>query len=250
MDKFLHDGMNISSETNGGIASGGSLVLCLFVYFIASALFLGVLGAPPEPPVRGPYSYVITMIILILSGVLFSFLFLYVFDATRLCHQFIVNVTEQKHEWPENSLLDFLDKDKRDHWAEQKKLLSEWRTVLLVAKRTDAVGKLIFYPLIVGIVIYIARHSYFDNWNTTIPVLVILMLGVLITWICALIQRFDAEHLRNASISRLKEQKMVILCYKDHEDITKQIDHAIEDIKFLGQGAFVPFPNNPSFALS
>jgi hypothetical protein len=219
----------------------------LFVYFIASSLFLGVLGAPPEPPVRGPYSYTITMIILILSGALFSFLFLYVFDATRLCHQFMVNVAEKRHYWPKESLLDFLDEEQPDRREEQKKLLSEWRTVLLVAKRTDAVGRLIFYPLIVGIVVFIARHSYFDNWNTTIPILVILMVGVLVTWICALIQRFDAEHLRNASISRLKEQKMAILYRKDLDDITRQIDHAIEDIKFIKQGAFAPFSQQPVF---
>ncbi|HLZ19333.1 MAG TPA: hypothetical protein VKO67_06955 [Smithellaceae bacterium] len=217
------------------------------VYFVTTGLFLSVLGPLPNLPVRGVYSYWITMIIFFLSTFFFSVLFLYIFDVTRLCHQFIVNVTEKYHEWPEESLQRFLEGSKQNYRQEQIMVFSEWQTVYLVAQRTEAVGGLIFYPSIITVIMFAARHSYFDNWNTTIPLAVILLIGVMITWICALIQRTDAEKFRKASILRLKEQQMRVILRKDLQDLKSQIDYTIEDIQSIKRGAFLPFSQHPVF---
>ncbi|MEN6623190.1 MAG: hypothetical protein ABFD50_16785 [Smithella sp.] len=222
-----------------------ALICLVLICFITSLFpFFCVL---PEPPVRGTYSYWITQVIFYFSIISFSSLFLYVFDATRLCHRFIMNITNKKYEWPKKSLEKYLDNNEQQLHEEQEKFLSEWLTVNLVAQRTKAVGRLIFYPLIIWIIMYFACHSYFDNWRTTIPLAVILTSGVIITWVCALMLRFDAEHLRKKSILRLKEQKILLLLRKDAQDIKNQIDKTIEDIQSIREGAFVPFSQHPVF---
>jgi len=221
-------------------------VACL-LYFATSLLILNVSNTYPAPPVRGYYSFWITQFIIAFSVVLFSVLFLYVFDATRLCHQMIITLTEKSHVWPALSLEKYLVINERDRQDEQVKLLSEWLTVHLVVQRTKTIDGLIFYPLIVAILMFLARHSYFDNWNTTITLAVILTISVLITWICALILRFDAERFRKAVIKRLKQQQMRLLLGKDTHEINNQIDHVIADIQSIQEGAFVPLSQHPVF---
>ncbi|MBU1053600.1 MAG: hypothetical protein KKC46_07200 [Proteobacteria bacterium] len=238
------------------------VAISFIIYFISCRFILEAFGFPSSP-VRGDYSYRITYIILMAAIISFSWLFLYVFDLTRLCHQFIVNATENKPIWPPASIKECSYgiyenichlpdnkqvQEKREKILEEQKIfLSEWMLVNIVAKRTKAVGKLIFYPLISWVVIYIARHSYFDDWNTTIGLTVIMTGSVAITWMCALMQRYDAENLRKASVSRLKEQQMRIIFSKELEDLKSQIELVIKEIQAIREGAFSPFFQHPVF---
>jgi hypothetical protein len=119
--------------------------------------------------------------------------------------------------------------------------------VHLVARRTEVVGQLIFYPLIVWTILFFARHKYFDNWNTTLGLAIVMTIGVLITWTCALMLRFAAEKLRKTSILRLRDQQVLVIADNKSDDLKKLIEYAIDDIKSIQTGAFAPFSQHPVF---
>ena len=128
----------------------------------------------------------------------------------------------------------------------QVEIGNQLAVIRLIAKRTAAVGKMIFYPFIVWLVMFVSRFEYFDNWKTPYGLAVVISLGALYAWACTFLLRQSAERARTCALERLKELKSGVLTDgAPSQDLLKYLDFAIDEVESIKEGAFAPFTQHP-----
>jgi ABC-type transport system involved in multi-copper enzyme maturation permease subunit len=210
------------------------VIIMVISYLLFCALI--VTFDMPVSPVRGTITSAIDKILVAFSVISFVALLSYVFDVTRRCRKFIVAVSNEC--------------SKRSHEKSDKALREQINDQLtfvrLIAMRTDAVGKLIFYPFIVWLVMFISRFDYFDNWRTPLGLAVVISLGALYAWTSAFLLRQSAESARTCVADHLKD--LLFFTLKDkkpNSDRIKQIESVLGEVRSIKQGAFAPFTQHP-----
>jgi hypothetical protein len=124
--------------------------------------------------------------------------------------------------------------------------IKEWVLIQLVAKRTDAVGKLIFYPFIVWFIMFISRINLFDNWPTPVGLAIVLTISVILAWSCAFLLRRSAEAARAGAVRRLKEDLASMYFHgRPDEERIRRIEFALKEVTEIRAGAFAPFMQHP-----
>ncbi len=160
----------------------------VFCYFVIS------FSGPPVIHARGWLTRSISFAVIVIAVALFIFLSFYVLDVTRCCRNFIDTASKR-----------FMER----HIAStgihaRKQVEEEWVLIRLIAMRTEEVGKLIFYPFIVWLFLFVSRSHYFDNWPTPVGLAVVICLGAMLAWICAFLLRRSAERARTRVVSLLE----------------------------------------------
>lgn len=196
-------------------------------------------------PVRGNYSRQIDFVMLILTIFSFYWLTFYVFDVTRLCRRFVnlmvLRNKEHQAQWSRQSLGQFTQKVDR---AEEG--LKYLMFVRLIAKRTEAVGKLIFYPFIVLVISLVARSHYFDNWRAPMGLLAFIAgLALIYTWSCALTLRRQAERTRDYIIDHLSQKLIRVMADDPQQPRVAQLQFVLSEVKATQRGAFAPLLQQP-----
>jgi hypothetical protein len=124
--------------------------------------------------------------------------------------------------------------------------MEEWMLVHLVAKRTEAVGGLIFYPFIVWVGMFLSRLNYFDNWQMPVGLGIVISMGALLAWSSAFVLRRSAEKLRASALHRLRMHLARVVNARERDDgLESRIEFAIKDILEVRDGAFAPFTHQP-----
>ena len=210
-------------------------VIIIATFYLLFCLLIVSLDWPVSP-VRGTITPVIDRILLAVSVISFVTLLSYVFDVTRCCRNFIVAVSKQCSK---------KSHDQADV-PTQEQIDNQLTAVRLIAKRTDTVGKLIFYPLIVWLVMFVSRFDYFDNWRTPFGLAVVVSMGALYAWTSAFLLRRSAEGARTCVVESLKDLLFLTLKKdKPNPDRIKQIESVLDEVKSIKQGAFAPFAQHP-----
>ena len=125
-----------------------------------------------------------------------------------------------------------------------QKDLPEWLGIQFIAKRTEAVGRLIFYPFIVLFLMIVSRNSFFDHFDW--PISLLLLFGLLAAYaiVCVITLRNSAEKARKQAIRQLKEKLIVVQAAGD-ENKAKPITYTLAEIAAIEGGAFAPFSQHP-----
>ena len=114
-----------------------------------------------------------------------------------------------------------------------------WSMDLLV-RCTDLVGPVVVLPLILMVLLLLARSTLFEGWNWTPPLVAFHVgLGVYVLFIAIAFQR-EASHARAAVLDRLREAR---LGAEDGE--STEIENVMEYIRSRRDGAFVPWTQHP-----
>jgi hypothetical protein len=210
----------------------------VIIIAISYLLFCGLIVTfdVPVSPVRGTITSVIDKILVMVSVISFVALLSYVFDVTRCCRKFI---TMASNECSRKS------NDQPDAPV-QVQIDDQLTLIRLIAIRTDRVGKLIFYPFIVWLVMFVSRFDYFDNWRTPLGLALVISLGALYAWGCAFLLRQSAEGARTCALGRLK--KLLFDTLKEENpnpERIKQMESVLDEVKSIRQGAFAPFTQHP-----
>ena len=233
-------------------------ITCVSVIYFVICCFIIYLFGFPNNPVRGGFSRVVNIVLLILTIPSFLFLTFFVLDTIMLCQGFIDHFVQKQPQWNIDSLKQFAQQWLKDpgqfpqnptQWERDKteEALSEWMLVLLIARRTDVVGKLIFFPFIVWSLIIISRLHYFDNWRTPLGLVIVISVSAVLAWIYAVNLRRSAEKLRTAVIDRLDQQLVGI--YADDPDNKTDvtcIQHVLSEVKAIKTGAFASYVQQPA----
>jgi hypothetical protein len=236
------------------------LVPRVLVFTCLAATVILILGVPNIPH-RGNVSWVVDRVLLLFSVYCMIFLVFFVLDVTTLSLRLIHNLKGPRTIWPKglvrrleckrskegNSRVDWatkLAKGSEDDSSEESYGLSEWLDIKFIASHTQAVGKLIYYPFIILLVMIVARNRYFDNWNFPISLTIVFLLYFVHAIGCGIMLRLEAEKARSMALDRLGKE-LVEATGDGDKRRTKQLEVMIEQVKSIREGAYSPFTENP-----
>lgn len=231
------------------------LLISVFVVLVPAGPLLDY--AFPQPassldfafaaPCRGSGCYTTVNLVLVLSAFAMIGLMLYLINATRLCVEWIENMAQNmadnKLEWPPR----LLDKEVKSRSA-SKENLNQCLVIDLIARRTDILGNLFYYPFIILFLMGMSHHSYFDNWDLQTWLLVLFLGygGLVFSAIMSL--RKSAARAKRKAIEQLENKLATHSDQTSHEKRNReQIAGAIGWIEHNHEGAFIPLSKHPVF---
>jgi hypothetical protein len=201
-------------------------------------------GGDLHQPVRGELLWRVNIILVCAAVLAFSVLAFMTIDAALNCRRFIVEISERASEYSAAT---------RRHFSRQLggidlQYLDEWIDLQLIAELTERVGRLVYYPTIILLLLMIARNSVWDAWTWPAYLIVIFALNfglalasVIILQRAARDAKRKAEESLDRKVKRLRAQTA-----PSHDDNNaKQAEQLLADMRLLRRGAFVPFWENP-----
>jgi len=210
------------------------ILFALYSIFILAILHL---FPQPPPPARGDLAFSIDKIVFYLAGAGLLLLSFYVVDAIQLNSNFIRMFGREVTNWGRR----VVDRSHRSPPLDEEEL-SAYHEIFFVARRTQAVAPLIWYPLLVLTLLVVARSSFFDNW--TWPASLVLIWAVTAAWALgsAILLRRAAEQLRETALNDLRRFRLL-----GREVAAKRetFDELIAEIRDLKTGAFAPLTDQP-----
>jgi len=231
-----------------------SLIFCIF----GLALYMIDL---PNVPYRGGASLLANYLALLFSATVFIVLGMVVLDATWRSVDLITRLTKYTSVWPKKTLRRFdleegistpeaveLAKLRDELGKHDKYYLNEWIDIQFIAAHTKEIGKLVYYPAIILILMIFARSKIFDNWNIPLGLVLIFLSSAGLTLICALYLRRTAERARQA-VSRQISSMLIGLSSRPGEaarTLEKQACIALKQIQEINEGAFLPLVQEPA----
>jgi hypothetical protein len=213
------------------------IIPLLIIYLVVCGLIIGFFGQPTTP-VRGDISQYFNLRILLAAIISFLFLSFFVFDATSHCRRFVTLFLGKEPLWGPRLLARF-----RGRVGLEDAELGDWMLIQLIARDTEVVGRLIFYPFIVWFVIFLSRMRYFDNWRTPIGLAIVISMSAVLAWSCAFMLRRTAESIRTDVLERLS-RKIHAAKPRDQEH-QESVQRLFEEVKGMRMGAFAPYYQNP-----
>ena len=209
------------------------------VYFGLCGTFIALTGRP-NVPFRGDWSGQASELITRgLAVPLLIILIFWVVDATRLSGELTAALSSCKTRWPKATL---------EHFGSRLNLLpslvSEWLDIQVIARHSVAIGRLVYAPVIVIVLMIASRASYFDNWAFPLGLSLVICVSVLYSLYCGATVRRSAEAARSAALRRY-QGALIQSKGADSRQSSAQIRLLIDEIANLRVGAFVPFSQQP-----
>jgi hypothetical protein len=208
-----------------------------FVLYVLAVSFIWMGTGNMSTPARGNLMFNIDVIAVLLAMAFSTFLTLFVMHATLLDARF----TRVLSKWPTKWPLSVRKKHQQKGIAD---VTGEYLDVVLIARRTRAVTKLIYYPLITISLIVICRLPEFDNFDWPITLILILCFNGVLACGCVLILRGLAETVRREALKQLREHLMRSHS-KGNEPRCAAIEGVIQEIQELDEGIFAPITRQP-----
>jgi membrane protein implicated in regulation of membrane protease activity len=170
-----------------------------------------------------------------------QFLVFWIADAMLLSRAFTLDLTRCRLEWPPAARAAAVRKI-----AMAATPTDAWLRLRLVAVRTECVAQLVWYPSIVlaamGIAAFTVEFGQFHFASS--PVALVLSAGVVVG--SAVLLRRSAESLRTQVIELLENARSRALRTQSAASTEdSQLDHLIERVTDLSEGAFAPYSQQP-----
>ena len=194
----------------------------------------------PAVPYRGAISLVADRVILFVGGLALVWLVFFVVDATRLCQRFVHNLQACPSQWPP-ALLTYWS----GYRGGEPDDLADWLNIRMIARCTEVVGRLVYYPFIVILLMILARNPWFDDWRWPPSLVIIFGVNSAFALCCGLVLRHTAEKARRKAIDNLEARLLVVRRTDGDERRAKPIGQLVEEIKAMREGAFSPYTENP-----
>jgi hypothetical protein len=174
-----------------------------------------------------------------MGGFLFLGLNFLVVDTSLLCRKFIKRLVEGETIWPQEKLLqESYDRRVRED------LLPDVLDIKLVAENTRVIGRLVFYPFAVLVLMILARYSYFDRWDWPLSIVLIVVLNSLFALMSVYAMRNAAEQAKRAAVERLKTKLLHVQGQEDKR-AESQLRVMIDEVLANRVGAFAPLTQHP-----
>ena len=215
--------------------------LHMALIFVVSADLLILSFTPPYTPYRGLVSLGANVASLTGSVMFLILLLFFVVDATRLCTRFIENLVSGPSSWPAVTMDAFATR-RGMHWED----LREWLDLKLIVKRTDTIGRLIFYPFAALFLMIMSRLRYFDDWHTPITLATIIAMCVAWAVFCAVHLTVTARKAKEKVLLNLRENRLRVSGDTPEEKKRRrQIGETIDEINLIREGPFAHWPQHP-----
>lgn len=206
-------------------------VICLVVLFTALALCAFAIW-PDFVRFRGSLSFTADRWLFYACVLTFNFLLFYVVDALVICTRCVRRLAAGL-QWPSASAAKFAAR----YGANTP--LDEWMSVQIVARRTEAVGRLVYMPFILLFLIIVARNSVFERWTFAPSVIALLTASAALIVLAAWRLRETTETVRTNALESLTDR--LIEAQGAGGKGVQQIQLLIAEVRELRKGAFAPY---------
>jgi hypothetical protein len=174
----------------------------LLVYFAFGTIVFSLLGGA-SPPCRGSTACAVDGILLGIGVMSMLFLLFFVMDATRLCICWIEKMKNPAVKW---------DDTKRDELAEKLRVppvhATYWLQIHLIGERTTEVGRLLYYPVVIILIMLLARTTYFDDWGFPQALAIVVGANFLIAVVTAARLNASARRAKDHILDRLQRESL------------------------------------------
>ena len=191
---------------------------------------------PPHTPYRGNVSFCASCVTVFFSVAFMIVLLFLVLDAACLCTRFIKHLSANASQWPTQST-----EGAGESRSADEPQLADWLDIKLIGKRTEVVGRLIYYPILVVLILAASRSSMFDDWGFPVAIALLAGINIALAMVCMLMVRRAAERARGVALDRLAERRMTA----GDETHRQRIQAAIERVASYRVGGFAPLSQQP-----
>jgi hypothetical protein len=228
----------------------GPLIVC---FVVVSSCLLFLLGVPAVPA-RGDWARNWDNIFLVLAIFGSVSLTFYVADVTLLLRRFIHYLMKDVTTWPADALMNLRERWSRSEGATvaaegkipPNDLLREYLDIDFIARGTDFVGGLIYYPFIVISLLIISRSGIFDHWTWPVALLIIVGFNAGYAAFSVVYLRRTAERARQRSLKRLHDMLISYTAIGEGDGKeAKTIREATTLIENEDRGAFAAISQQP-----
>lgn len=203
----------------------------MIIYMAFASLVFMILG-PSSAPARGGYAAYLYLDIVGYSIVLMIVVLFLVVDATRLCICWVGHINTEKLSWSGSKLHEYAkDLKMPDKHAEA------YMKIHLIGDRTSDVTRLIYYPVIIILLMLLARSTYFDNWDFPQPLAIVMTLNFIIAITSVVRLNRTAQSARNDVLDTLKKE-VIAGERKDREPSVDEREKLIASLNALNIGAY------------
>jgi hypothetical protein len=204
----------------------------VLLYILTIGVLMPLIGGYPSIPIRGAFNF---FPFILFAIVLFLVLTFFVIDSTLLHCRFLEQFGSAETHWPDDTFRKFgypINGKPKDYESE----LAYFWDVLLISKRTEAVGNLIYYPFIILFCLIATRFPCFDNWTWTPALIVTLSMHFSLALYAAWKLPRTAVAYRDKVLGELnlRRRKAFMIEGKTPE----AIDTMIEEVQSNHKGAF------------
>jgi hypothetical protein len=204
-------------------------------------LVLAPIFGEPNTPARGDLAFYLYRGVTSLDVVATLFLTFLVADATLYSRSFVKQLTAVRSEWPARTV---------EHFARTLGLrgenLDDWIDMQFLAKRTQCITSLIYYPFLMIALLVVSRSRVFDDFTTpaTLVITQVISVAVVIGSVVAL--RLAAEKARGCATEHLTS-KIIVAKGAEQLDVkvASQLELMLARVENLRSGAFAPLSSQP-----
>ncbi len=207
------------------------VLFCAIRFFVSEVVWLVIDNPDWWTPCRGEFSCRWDREIIIgLAIPAATFLSAFALDTAMLCHRWIGMLSSSTGGWPHPG-------------TEQEHQLNKVR---LVAKRTEAISKIIKYPPLILLLLIVGRNNYFDQWNFPTELIAAWTINFLLAVAPEFLLYRTGEKMRNGALDHLNRNLHRQL--KNGDSAASEVDQtreAIKDIENIRKGVFLPLWHQP-----
>lgn len=255
--KIWNDFLKHSSPIRKWIRIGFGFILLALFFAVINNLFNEV----PNIPYRSDFSKETTAYIIVSAVISFLLLLLYLVDEIRLSNKLIGVLANHQIDWDDKTYQKLQIEKIQDQQIPApdcwKLILGNWIKVRFIARLTDTVDDLIYFPFIILFLLVISRFQFFDNWNMPLPLLIFILANFLIVTFYGFRLHRTASKTKEKLLQEMNnegiklESKASVLhadpqwSKNKFQKLTELAERVKNETQAIRDGAFVPFWEQP-----
>ena len=125
--------------------------------------------------------------------------------------------------------------------------MTEYLDIQLIARRTEVVGELIYYPFIVFFLMLVARNSFFDNWDWPLGLVLVIACNIGCAVTGAMMLRRAADGARENALEKMND-RWLRLTSEGNRPLADTMAKLIKEVESEKRGAFSLLSQYPLLA--
>jgi hypothetical protein len=169
-----------------------------------------------------------------------QFLTFLVFDATLYCLLFVYKLSPGPIAMAPDD-----DGSLQAAFAAANKLIQDWIDLEFVAKRTNCIGSMIYFPFVLIALLIVSRSTVFANYAPSLTILVWQGISLSIVFSCAVMLWWVARATRDGAKQNLTDGLIRAKDAESNPRLAEQLETLLIRIAELNEGAFSPLSQQP-----